>query len=73
MLFQSGDDDPLPLDARRHRGGDVWHVLIEGVNPAVEYGYRMWKIPNLRPEVHRFDPGRVSLDPWARLVTGGGT
>jgi glycogen operon protein len=51
----------------------VWHALVEGLNPAVEYGYRMWKEPNLRPEVHRFDPGRVSLDPWTRLVTGCGT
>jgi len=75
VLFCQGDNDPvleLPLDPRRHRTGDVWHALIEGLNPEAEYGYRLWREPNPRPEIHRFDPERVMLDPWTRLVTGGG-
>jgi isoamylase len=75
VLFRPGDSEPaleLPLDPRRHRTGDVWHVLIEGLKPDVEYGYRMARHPNERPEIHRFDPGPVLLDPWAQKVTGGG-
>jgi glycogen operon protein len=75
VLFCPGDPEPaleLPLDPRRHRTGDVWHVLIQGLIPNVEYGYRMARQPNERPEIHRFDPDTVLLDPWARKVTGGG-
>ena len=75
VLFCPDDDDPvleLPLDPRRHRTGDVWHALIEGLNPQAEYGYRLWREPNPKPEIHRFDPDRVMLDPWTKLVKGGG-
>lgn len=75
VLFRPGDPEPaleLPLDPRRHRTGDVWHATVEGLRPNVEYGYRMKRHPNDRPEIHRFEPGRILLDPWARSVAGGG-
>lgn len=75
VLFRPDDPEPvleLPLDPRRHRTGDVWHTLIEGLKPHVQYGYRMWREPNLRPEVHRFDAKRVLLDPYTRAVSRSG-
>jgi isoamylase len=75
LLFHPEDPEPvleLPLDPRRHRTGDVWHTMIEGLEPHAEYGYRMWRAPNTRPEIHRFDPARVLIDPYTRTVSGGG-
>jgi isoamylase len=71
VLFQPGDPEPaleLPLDPLRHRTGDVWHALVEGLRPSFGYGYRMYREPNERPEIYRFDRGQVLLDPWARAV-----
>jgi glycogen operon protein len=73
VLFRPNDPEPvleLPLDPRRHRTGDVWHTMIEGLEPHVEYGYRMWREPNSRPEIHRFDPAQVLIDPYTRAVAG---
>jgi glycogen operon protein len=58
VLYAPGDVEPaleLPLDPRRHRTGDVWHALIEGIDPHVEYGYRV-------------DDGTILIDPWTKLV-----
>lgn len=75
VLFQPGEFDPtleLPLDPRRHRTGDVWHALLEGINPEVEFGYRIGREPNPKPHIHRYSPEHVLLDPWTRTVSGPG-
>jgi glycogen operon protein len=60
----------LPLDPRQNRTGDVWHVLVNGLDFGLGYGFRVGKSPNLEPRIHRFDPRRVLLDPYARAVAG---
>ncbi len=73
VLFEPGVPEPLavfPLDPRYNRTGNVWHALVSGVGPSVEYAYRAAMEPNPNPEVHRFDPGRLLLDPYARGVAG---
>jgi isoamylase len=73
VLFVPGEVEPvleIPLDSRYNRTGDVWHVLIQGIDPAVEYGWRMDRIPNAYPQVYRFDSRRVLLDPYARGLAG---
>jgi glycogen operon protein len=75
VLFCPDDPEPvleLPLDPRRHRTGDVWHTLIEGLNPRVRYGYRMSREPNHHPVIHRFEPDVVLIDPWSTELAGGG-
>lgn len=59
----------FPLDPRINRTGEVWHVYIRGLHPGIHYGYR---INGPRDHhLHRFDPGRVLLDPYAKAISGG--
>ncbi len=74
VLFASGKHEPLleiSLDPSRHRTGDIWHVEIEGVDPQVRYGWRVDRQPVRDDGIHRFDPARVLLDPYAQALTGG--
>ena len=58
---------PLP---NSFRIGDVWSVVVFGLNPETfEYGYRL-DGPNDPAAGHRFDKTKILLDPWARAVSG---
>ena len=74
VLFHSGGDDPyveVPLDPKGNRTGQVWHAHIEGLDTDVQYGYRFDMQPNPAPQIYRFDPGHVLLDPYARALSNG--
>ncbi len=74
VLYYPGDNEillELPLDPSRHRTGNVWHIFLRGIDPRVEYGYRLDCKPNTRPHIQRFFPNKVLLDPYAKAVTGG--
>ena len=58
----------FPLDPRLNRTGNVWHVFVRGLDPGVQYGYRMDARPNPTPHLHRFDPTLVLLDPFAKAI-----
>ncbi len=73
VLFKPGDPDPvadLPFDPAVNRTGDVWHMLVEGLAPGFEYGFRMDRADNEKPEIHRFDRRLVLFDPYARALSG---
>jgi isoamylase len=77
VLYQPGAQEPIaefPLDPGLNRTGHVWHAFVAGINPGIEYGYRLrrdrawagnW---NAYPDslTHKFDPGLVLLDPYAK-------
>jgi len=74
LLFAPGEDRTVArfeLDPMRNRTGDVWHALVTGVESGIEYGWVMGHEHNQRPQVHRYDPNVVLIDPYARAVTGG--
>ncbi len=74
VLFYPGDVEPLvelPLDPVANRTGDIWHALISGIDPGIQYGYRLDRQPNPNPRIHRFDPSRILIDPHARSIAGG--
>jgi glycogen operon protein len=59
----------IPLDPRRHRTGNHWHIRIDGLTPnEFAYGYRVDGPSTAR---HRFDPSRVLIDPASRALSGG--
>ena len=69
LIFLPGTLEPLlevPLDARFHRTGEVWHAFLKGLEPGIQYAYRMDRLPNPQPQVHRYDPHQELLDPYAR-------
>lgn len=75
VLLQPGAEHPFvefALDPRSNRTGQVWHVFVEGLDAGMQYGYRFDMQPNLAPQVYRFDPSDVLLDPYARVLSNGG-
>ena len=55
---------------RMERGaGDVWTMPVPGVGPGQHYGYRVHG-PYQPERGHRFNPAKLLLDPYARLLTG---
>ena len=76
LIFTPGEQKAIvefPLDARFHRTGEVWHAFLKGLEPGLSYAYRMDRVPNPEPHVHRFDPRVDLLDPYAKALTGGDT
>src|SRR5262249_17693524 len=71
LVFARGEDNPIlefRIDPRLGRTGEVWHCFVNGLNPGVQYGYRMDSVPNSDARIHRFNPTRVLLDPYARAI-----
>ncbi len=74
LLLFDAPDAPRPartvvLDPRLHRTADYWHVLVPGLEAGQVYAYRA-QGPARPAEGHRFDPGKVLLDPYGRAVVG---
>ncbi len=74
VLFAPGQDEPLAefsLDARYNKTGDIWHACIRGLDPGIEYGFRISLSDNPAQHLHRFDAAKVLIDPYARSLSGG--
>ena len=52
----------------RERTDFVWHCYLPEARPGLLYGYRVHG-PQDPDRGHRFDPNKVLLDPYARLIT----
>ena len=66
----SGLVSEFALDPRCNRTGQIWHVAVRGVGAGMRYGYRMDYVANPNPNVHRFDPKVLLLDPATKNVAG---
>ena len=53
----------------RDRTDFVWHCYLPDARPGQLYGYRVYG-PQDPDRGHRFDPSKVLLDPYARLIKG---
>ncbi|MDD2723166.1 MAG: glycogen debranching protein GlgX [Methylovulum sp.] len=70
VFFLPGEEDEIvafPLDNNINRTGDVWHVFIAGLNPGVEYAYKI-DGPQILP--HRYDANLLLADPYAIALNG---
>ena len=73
VLFFPGEPDPvleLPLDPRYNKTGDVWHVLVCGLDPGIEYGFRADSEVPAGSSILRFDARKVLIDPYSKSVAG---
>ncbi len=72
VLFEKGAEAPyaeIPFPAE-FKIGDVFAMIVFDLDHlAIEYGYR-FDGPDGRVSGHRFDPSRILLDPYARLIGG---
>src|ERR1051326_7783511 len=72
LLLFDREDDVAPsrvvrIDPITNRTYHYWHVFVPGLRPGQLYGYRVEG--QFAPERgHRFDPGKVLLDPYGRGV-----
>lgn len=70
VIFSPGSPQPAGeffLDPRYNRTGDIWHLLVKNLDSGVEYGWRV-DGPN-ETVLHRFDAGRILIDPHARALS----
>jgi isoamylase len=71
ILPEEGGTKPIaefPLDPKKHRTGDHWHVRIHGLPNTFCYG---WRVDGPHGVKHRFNPSRILLDPAATMISGG--
>lgn len=74
VIFAPGAEEPLlelPLDPRHHRTGDVWHAFIRGLDPGIEYGYRVLRRNAPPGPDSRAAESPVLLDPYTLALSGG--
>ena len=55
--------------AMADRTDQVWHAYLPGIGPGQRYGYRVAG-PWQPDQGHRFNPAKLLLDPYARLIDG---
>jgi len=70
VFFFPGEEHEIaafPLDNKINRTGDVWHVFVAGLNPGVEYAYKMDGPHNF---LHRYNPKLLLADPYAIALNG---
>lgn len=51
------------------RTGDIWHMAVEGIGAGQAYGFRAHG-PYEPERGHRFNPGKLLLDPYGRAMAG---
>ena len=73
LLFDNiTDREPsqvIPLDAKTHRTGDIWHVLVSGLPNGALYNYRADGPYTPGEDGSRFNPKKMLLDPYAPAIT----
>ncbi len=71
LLFDSVDDAGpsriFRLDPAENRSYFYWHVFVPNLQPGQVYGYRV-KGPDDPQHKYRFDPQKLLLDPYSRIV-----
>jgi isoamylase len=71
LLFDNSEDIApsriITLDPLRNRTYHYWHVFVPGIKKGQLYGYRI-NGPDEKHKGHRFDPGKVLLDPYSNAV-----
>jgi glycogen operon protein len=71
LLFGEMDasrpEEVIVLNPRQHRTYHYWHVFVTGLQAGQIYGYRAAG-PWAPERGVRFDPGKVLLDPYGRVV-----
>ncbi|KAI8476733.1 MAG: isoamylase [Monoraphidium minutum] len=69
----------IPLDADANRTGDVWHIMLPGLDPSLLYGYRIEGPHQDKSRAadgghdnaaagHRCDEVEVVVDPYAKAL-----
>jgi isoamylase len=73
LLFDRHDSaepiQTITLDPLTNHSFLFWHVYVGGLKAGMHYAYRVSGPQDLHGQGHRFDPGKVLIDPYARANT----
>jgi isoamylase len=69
LFDRAGDAEEAHRIPLRERTDQVWHVYLPDVRPGQLYGYRVHG-PYAPEEGHRFNPGKLLIDPYAKAISG---
>lgn len=69
LFDQPQDETPSSRISLQEHTDGVWHCLLPGVGSGQLYGYRV-SGPYEPAAGHRFNNGKLLLDPYARAITG---
>jgi len=61
----------IPLDPRHNKTGNVWHILVRKLDPAIPYAFKVAGPHDPRGSGHAFDKEAILLDPYARALIDG--
>ncbi|MBU0482927.1 MAG: glycogen debranching protein GlgX [Proteobacteria bacterium] len=73
LLFRSGEGAKIAeinLDPDECRTGDLWHILVHGLDPNIRYGFRVAGPYDPNGRGHFFASEHLLLDPYAKALTG---
>jgi len=59
----------FPLDPKKNRTGDIWHVLVKNLPRSFQYGYRISGPFDPDKSGHFFDDRIILIDPYAKALT----
>jgi isoamylase len=72
LVIQPTDSDTvlaeIPLDCRKNRTGDLWHIHVYDLPKVFRYG---WRVDGPEGELNRYDPQLILLDPSCTAVADG--
>ena len=68
-LFSQSNGKEISRLILPERSGSVWHGYLPKATPGTQYGYRVYG-PYSPEQGHRFNPGKLLLDPYARQFSG---
>ncbi|XTZ38704.1 glycogen debranching protein GlgX [Salmonella enterica] len=66
LFDEEGNEQRVDLPGRT---GDIWHGFLEGAQAGLHYGYRVHG-PWNPSQGHRFNPGKLLIDPCAQRLAG---
>ncbi|MGI8571424.1 MAG: glycogen debranching protein GlgX [Solirubrobacteraceae bacterium] len=66
LFDDDGQETRIPVTGHRALN---WHCYLPGVGPGQRYGYRVHG-PYTPLEGHRFNPGKLLIDPYAKAIEG---
>ena len=73
VLFEKANSEPtgeITLDPRINRTGDIWHILVLGMDTSLRYEYRADGAFDPKGKGHWFNRENILLDPYARALEG---
>ena len=68
-IFNESGSIEIERYAINQSENNIWHIYLEGAEPGLVYGYRVYGIYNPK-EGYRFNPHKLLIDPYGKKLVG---